>query len=142
MTAKTITHKIGDEEFVENLEAPEVEFTDAEFDAWTPEQEEAAIQEMAKAAAIRYIVSEHRFFVAKFPDGHVMKVPLSISLDDFETLPDDDAGPVKQVEALLGLFGQEDDQRYLAGQSFPTVIDFAAKYFAVFQRVAGASVGE
>jgi hypothetical protein len=144
MTArKAITHKIGDETFTEDLESEtDTEFTDADFDSWTEEDEAAAIQEMAKTMGIRYIISEGRFFVARFPDGHIIKVPVAVSLDDFEALPDDSEGPVKQVQALLGFFGQEEDQEYLAGQNFPTVIDFASKYFDVFKRIAGASVGE
>lgn len=118
------------------------EFDDL-FDSWSEEAEEAAIQEAAKAADVKYIIVEGKRFVARFPDGVQLSLPLDISLADIQSLEGAAEGDqMEQVKMLLSMFGGPDDVATLEQQNLPCVVIFAEKYFRVFERVARAALGE
>ena len=67
------------------------------FDAWDEAAEEAAIQHAARVMDVRYIIVEGRTFAGRFPDGTIVKAPLSISVDDLDALTAEHDNPVDQV---------------------------------------------
>lgn len=113
-----------------------------DFDSWDEAAEQAAIKEAATATQVRYIISEHRFFVAKFPDGEIFKVPLQISFADIEAIKDSGGDESDQVKKLLELLGDEDGAERLSHKDILSVMDFAGKFFHVFERITQVTSGE
>lgn len=112
------------------------------FDEWDEAAEEAAIAQAAAAADVRYIILEGRVFVARFPDGAIVKAPLDISLADLDALTAEFDNPVDQAKALLERVGEEGSADVLAAQPLPSVVIFAERYFGVFERIAMSAVGK
>lgn len=135
MAAKKTMTAVPDADVEEDMELA--------FEAWSEEDEEAAIQAIVDARRIRYIISEQRFFIARMPDGHTIKTELVLSVDLLEQITSmEESGELEQIKALLRLLGREDELAYLTGLDIFVAMDFAAKYFAVFERIAGMTLGE
>lgn len=116
MTSKTETTSI-----------PEID-----FDSWTPEQEEAALKQIAQAAKCKYAIGDNHFY-GRFPDGTIINLPLSISLEDVNEISEGDVASVDQFTRLIEkIAGKEDAEKFLA-QPTPSMIDMANKYFEIFQ---------
>lgn len=84
MTSKTETTSI-----------PEID-----FDSWTPEQEEAALKQIAQAAKCKYAIGDNHFY-GRFPDGTIINLPLSISLEDVNEISEGDVASVDQFTRLI-----------------------------------------
>lgn len=123
-------------------ESNEGEIDPALFDSWDDAAEEAALELAAQAADVRYILIEGRIFAGRFPDGTIVKAPLSISVDDLEAISGEHDNPVDQLKALLVRIGDEDGVSALGRQNLTSVVIYADKFFSMFQRVAQASMGK
>jgi hypothetical protein len=110
-----------------------------DFDNWSEADEEKALA--ALAPQIKYIIVE-KTFVGRFEDGVIVKLPLSISLDDIDQLTDDFQNPVDQVKELLKTMGGEESVKEFTRHNMTETIAMAEKFFSVFSRIAGASVPE
>lgn len=118
MTSKTETTSI-----------PEID-----FDSWTPEQEEAALKQIAQASKCKYAIGDNHFH-GRFPDGTIINLPLSISLEDVNEISEGDVASVDQFTRLIEkIAGKEDAEKFLA-QPTPSMIDMANKYFEIFQKL-------
>ena len=106
-----------------------------DFDSWDEDAEEKAIAEAVKAVDVKYIIIEGRTFVARFPDGKIIKAPLKVSIDDIEAVQATSEDQIEQVKSLLRMFGEEMDVEMLGSQNLSSVVIFAEKYFRVFQRI-------
>lgn len=121
-----------------------VDFESLDFNGWTAEDEDAAIEAAASSAAIKYVVGDSTFF-GRFPDGTVVATPLKFSSEIIDKVADvasGDKSEREQLSALLDLLGQKDDVAYLAHADLISVMDYAVKYFGVFERVIGLALGE
>lgn len=116
--------------------------TDLDFDAWSEDDEKKAIEAIAHLAKIRYVISEGSIFCGRFPDGRVIKTPLRITVDTLEQLAAAEVTELEQVKMLLGMLGQDDDVDYLKTADLLSAIDYAAKYFRIFEKVTQMSMGE
>lgn len=116
--------------------------TDLDFDAWSEDDEEKAIEAAAHLSKIRYVISEASIFCGRFPDGRVIKTPLRITVDTLEQLAAAEVTELEQVKMLLGMLGQDDDVDYLKTADLLSAIDYAAKYFRIFEKVTQMSMGE
>lgn len=104
------------------------------FDSWTPEQEEAALKQIAQAAKCKYAIGDNHFY-GRFPDGTIINLPLSISLEDVNEISEGDVASVDQFTRLIEkIAGKEDAEKFLA-QPTPSMIDMANKYFEIFQKL-------
>ena len=114
-----------------------------DFDSWDAAAEEAAIQAAADATAIRYIIIEQDF-VGRFPDGTVIRTPIRDSAELIDRVSElsGDADPRQQLEALLDVIGHDDDLAYLRSADLLSSVDYATKYFRVFEKVMGVALGE
>lgn len=110
-----------------------------DFDNWSEDMEEKAIA--ALAPKIKYIIVE-KTFIGRFEDGAIVKLPLSITLDDIDHLSAEFTNPVDQVKELLKTMGGEDSVKEFTRHNMTETIGMAEKFFSVFQRIAGASVPE
>lgn len=110
-----------------------------DFDNWSEEDEKKAIA--ALAPDVKYIIVE-KTFVGRFEDGVIVKLPLSISLDDIDDLSAEFSNPVDQVKELLKTMGGEESVKEFTRHNMTETIAMAEKFFSVFQRIAGASFPE
>lgn len=116
--------------------------TDLDFDAWSEDDEEKAIEAIAHLSKIRYVISEGSIFYGRFPDGRVIKTPLRITVDTLEQLAAAEVTELEQVKMLLGMLGQDEDVDYLKTADLLSAIDYAAKYFRIFEKITQMSMGE
>ena len=117
-------------------------FSPEDFESWDEAAEEAAITEAAAASDVKYIIVEGKTYVARFPDGQIIKVPLKVSLADIEAITTETSDEMQQVKSLLQILGQDDDLVMLSQQSLISVSIFAERYFRVFEKVSKVALGE
>lgn len=123
---------------------PNDEQTQADYD-FDNFDEDKAIDALRDELSVKYIIlSDSKTFIAKFPDGKVVKVPLLFSVQEVEKLSSlEEQGEVAQLRELLDtLCEDEETVRQILAHSFPEVQDFATKYFRVVEKMSGASLPE
>ena len=70
----------------------------ADFEAWTQEDEEKALEVSAERMKVKHLIKgDGVWFLA--PHGHIYKLPLNLSIDDFVRLSDLQSN-TEQVQAL------------------------------------------
>lgn len=107
--------------------------------------EDKIIDALRDELSVKYIIlGDSKTFVARFPDGKVVKVPLLFSVQEVEKLSSlEDQGEVAQLRELLdALCEDEETVRQILAHSFAEVQDFATKYFRVVEKMSGASLPE
>ena len=117
-------------------------FSPEDFESWDEAAEQAAIAAAAAAVEVKYIIIEGRTFVARFPDGEIVKVPIKVSLNDISAITTETSNELEQVKSLLQILGQDDDLEVLGNEDILAVTDFAAKYFRVFEKISQVALGE
>ena len=117
-------------------------FSPEDFESWDEAAEQAAIAAAAAAVEVKYIIIEGRTFVARFPDGEIVKVPIKVSLNDISAITTETSDELEQVKSLLQVLGQDDDLEVLGNEDILAVTDFAAKYFRVFEKISQVALGE
>jgi hypothetical protein len=110
-----------------------------DFDNWSEEDETKAIAELVPD--VRYVIVE-RTFVGRFADGVIVKLPLSISLDDIDALTETTPNPVDQVKTLLRTIGGEASVQDFSRHDLSETIIMADKFFRVFTRISQAALPE
>lgn len=122
-----------------NDEQPQADYDFDNFD------EDKAIDALRDELSVKYIIlSDSKTFVARFPDGKVVKVPLLFSVQEVEKLSSlEEQGEVAQLRELLdALCEDEKTAQLVLEHSFAEVQDFATKYFRVIEKMSGASLPE
>ena len=119
--------------------AKPTEVVEYDFDSWTEEDETKALA--ALAPDIKHIIVE-KDFIGRFEDGTIVKLPLSLSVDEIDELTEKTENPVDQVKVLLEQLGGKDAVAEFTRQNMTETIAMANKFFTVFARIAGASLPE
>ena len=117
-------------------------FSPEDFESWDEAAEQAAIAAAAAAVEVKYVIIEGKTFVARFPDGEIVKVPIKVSLNDISAIITETSNELEQVKSLLQILGQDDDLEVLGNEDILAVTDFAAKYFRVFEKISQVALGE
>lgn len=117
-------------------------FSPEDFESWDEAAEQAEITAAAAAVEVKYIIIEGKTFVARFPDGEIVKVPIKVSLNDISAITTETSNELEQVKSLLQILGQDDDLEVLGNEDILAVTDFAAKYFRVFEKISQVALGE
>lgn len=110
-----------------------------DFDNWSEEDEAKAIA--ALAPEIKHIIVEGNF-LGRFEDGTIVRLPLSITLNELDALTEKTDNPVDQVKVLLEQMGGKDALAEFTRHNMTETIAMANRFFTVFARIAGASVPE
>lgn len=110
-----------------------------DFDNWSEEDEQKAL--VALVPDIKYIIVEKNF-VGRFPDGAIVKMPLSISLDDVDALQEESGNPVDQFKTLLQRVGGKDVAAEFSRHDLAETVLMSEKFFGVFSRISSASLPE
>lgn len=114
-----------------------------DFDAWNNAAEEDVLRALAATQKIKYIISRDGTFVARFPDGRIIRTPLHLSAETIDTVNGlGDKPEADQIRTLLDLLGQADDLDYLKKTDLLSVADYAGKYFRAFERLSQMTLGE
>ena len=110
-----------------------------EFEAWTAEDEAKALQESAEAMNVKHIIRDGNvWFLA--PKGHVYKLPLALSIDDFVRLSElqSNSEQIQMLKGILETFAGEDAAKELSKEPF-NILD---AYGEVLARVQGVELGK
>lgn len=114
-----------------------------DFEGWTDEAENAALAVLAGENSIQYVISENRFFVGRFKDGRIIKTPLVLSVNLLEAVTRfEDQSDVEQIKHLMELLGKDEDLEYLNQADIFSAIDYAQKYFSMFEKITRLTMGE
>lgn len=110
-----------------------------DFDNWSEDDEKKALA--ALVPDIKHIIVEKNF-IGRFPDGAIVKMPLSISLDDVDALQAESGNPVDQFKALLNRVGGKDVAAEFSRHDLAETVVMSERFFTIFSRIAGASLPE
>ena len=80
----------------------------ADFDAWTQEDEDKALEAVAAQMDVKHLIKDGSvWFLA--PHGHIYKLPLALSIDDFVKLSDikSDVEQIQTLKDMLTAFAGE-----------------------------------
>lgn len=114
-----------------------------EFEAWTAEDEAKALRESAESMKVKHIIKgDGVWFLA--PKGHVYKLPLALSIDDFVKLSDikSDVEQIQTLKDMLTAFAGEDAAKELAKEPVMVPMNILNAYGEIIAKVQGADLGK
>lgn len=118
--------------------------TKAEFDAWTPKTEHDALAAIGEAFHVRHIIKGDTFW-ALAPNGKVYKLPLGLSIKDFEALSaegNSDVQSISAVKDLIRSFAGPEQAESLEEQPVQVVMNILNQYGTVIRDSQGADLGK
>lgn len=115
---------------------PEVEY---DFDSWDEESEQKALQ--AIAPKVKYIIVEGEF-VGRFTDGTIVRMTLSLSVDDIDDVTSSSDNPIDQFKSLLVKLGDKKSAAEFTKRDLAEAMAMASKFFELIEKKAKASLGE
>lgn len=115
----------------------------ADFDAWTADDEEKALEASAEQMKVKHLIKDGSvWFLA--PHGHIYKLPLNLSIDDFVRLSDLQSN-TEQIHALkdiLAAFAGEEAAKELAKEPVMVPMNILSAYGEIIAKVQGADLGK
>lgn len=118
--------------------------TKAEFDAWTPELERKALADIGDCFRVHHIIKGDLFW-ALAPNGKTYKLPLSLSIKDFEALSADgnsDTQSINAIKDLIRSFAGAEQAKSLEAQPVQVVMNILNQYGEVIRESQGADLGK
>ena len=115
----------------------------ADFDAWTQEDEDKALEAVATQMDVKHLIKDGSvWFLA--PHGHIYKLPLALSIDDFVKLSDikSDVEQIQTLKDMLTAFAGEDAARELAKEPVMVPMNILSAYGEIIAKVQGADLGK
>lgn len=115
----------------------------ADFDAWTQEDEDKALEASAEQMDVKHLIKDGSvWFLA--PHGHVYKLPLALSIDDFVKLSDikSDVEQIQTLKDMLTAFAGEEAAKELAKEPVMVPMNILNAYGEIIAKVQGADLGK
>lgn len=115
----------------------------ADFEAWTQEDEDKALEAVATQMDVKHLIKDGSvWFLA--PHGHIYKLPLALSIDDFVKLSDikSDVEQIQTLKDMLTAFAGEDAARELAKEPVMVPMNILNAYGEIIAKVQGADLGK
>ena len=115
----------------------------ADFDAWTQEDEDKALEAVATQMDVKHLIKDGSvWFLA--PHGHIYKLPLALSIDDFVKLSDikSDVEQIQTLKDMLTAFAGEEAAKELAKEPVMVPMNILNAYGEIIAKVQGADLGE
>lgn len=115
----------------------------ADFDAWTAEDEEKALEAVATQMDVKHLIKDGSvWFLA--PHGHIYKLPLALSIDDFVKLSDikSDVEQIQTLKDMLTAFAGEEAAKELAKEPVMVPMNILNAYGEIIAKVQGADLGK
>lgn len=115
----------------------------ADFESWTQEDEEKALEASAEQMKVKHLIKgDGVWFMA--PKGHIYKLPLNLSIDDFVRLSDLQSN-TEQIQALkdiLAAFAGEDAAKELAKEPAMVPFNILNDYGELLAKIQGVELGK
>ncbi|MGE4703708.1 hypothetical protein [Bifidobacterium breve] len=115
----------------------------ADFDAWTQEDEDKALEAVATQMDVKHLIKDGSvWFLA--PHGHIYKLPLALSIDDFVKLSDikSDVEQIQTLKDMLTSFAGEEAAKELAKEPVMVPMNILNAYGEIIAKVQGADLGK
>ena len=115
----------------------------ADFDAWTQEDEDKALEASAEQMKVKHLIKDGSvWFLA--PHGHIYKLPLALSIDDFVKLSDikSDVEQIQTLKDMLAAFAGEEAAKELAKEPVMVPMNILGAYGEIIAKVQGADLGK
>lgn len=115
----------------------------ADFDAWTAEDEDKALEAVATQMDVKHLIKDGSvWFLA--PHGHIYKLPLALSIDDFVKLSDikSDVEQIQTLKDMLTAFAGEEEAKELAKEPVMVPMNILNAYGEIIAKVQGADLGK
>lgn len=115
----------------------------ADFDAWTAEDEDKALEAVATQMYVKHLIKDGSvWFLA--PHGHIYKLPLALSIDDFVKLSDikSDVEQIQTLKDMLTAFAGEEEAKELAKEPVMVPMNILNAYGEIIAKVQGADLGK
>lgn len=109
-----------------------------EFDAWNDEAEAEALAAAAQKVSVRHIIKNNEYW-ALAPSGHIYKLPLCLSIADFEALSNtqSDTESIEQVKRILTVFAGEEQAKKLEQEPMQVAFNLIQDYGALLAKTQG-----
>ena len=115
----------------------------ADFDAWTADDEEKALEASAEQMKVKHLIKDGSvWFLA--PHGHIYKLPLNLSIDDFVRLSDlqSNTEQIQTLKDILAAFAGEDAAKELAKEPAMVPFNILNDYGDVLAKIQGVDLGK
>lgn len=115
----------------------------ADFDAWTADDEEKALEASAEQMKVKHLIKDGSvWFLA--PHGHIYKLPLNLSIDDFVRLSDlqSNTEQIQTLKDILAAFAGEDAAKELAKEPAMVPLNILNDYGEVLSKIQGVDLGK
>lgn len=117
--------------------------TTADFDAWNEQDEAEAIAETAKQVKVRHIIKNNEYW-ALSPSGHIYKLPLFLSIENFDALSNaaSDTESVEQIKRILAVFAGDEQARELEKEPMQVAFNLLQDYGLMLSKSQGVERGK
>lgn len=117
--------------------------TTADFDAWNEQDEAEAIAETAKQVKVRHIIKNNEYW-ALSPSGHIYKLPLFLSIENFDALSNaaSDTESVEQIKRILAVFAGDEQARDLEKEPMQVAFNLLQDYGLMLSKSQGVELGK
>lgn len=115
----------------------------ADFDAWTAEDEEKALEASAEQMKVKHLIKDGSvWFLA--PHGHIYKLPLNLSIDDFVKLSglQSNTEQIQALKDILAAFAGEDAAKELSKEPAMVPFNILNDYGEVLAKIQGVELGK
>lgn len=115
----------------------------ADFNAWTAEDEEKALEASAEQMKVKHLIKDGSvWFLA--PHGHIYKLPLALSIDDFVKLSDikSDVEQIQTLKDMLTAFAGEEAAKELAKEPVMVPFNILNDYGELLAKIQGVELGK
>lgn len=115
----------------------------ADFDAWTQEDEENALEASSERMKVKHLIKDDCvWFLA--PHGHIYKLPLNLSIDDFVRLSDlqSNTEQIQTLKDILAAFAGEDAAKELTKEPAMVPFNILNDYGEVLAKIQGVELGK
>lgn len=117
--------------------------TAADFDAWTSEDEEKALEATAAKMKVKHLIKDGSvWFLA--PHGHIYKLPVALSIDDFGRLSDlrSDIEQIQALKDMLTAFAGDEAAGQLAKEPVMVPLNILSDYGEIIAKIQGVELGK
>lgn len=115
----------------------------SEFDNWDAQAETQALEELAVRSKVKHIIKGDLFW-ALAPRGRIYKLPLALSIKDFEALVNaqSDSESIEQIKTILHAFAGEAQAKQLESEPIQVMQSIINDYGSTIARSQGSTLGK
>lgn len=117
--------------------------TPEDFENWTDDDEQSALDAIASRMKIRHIIKNDEYW-ALAPGGVIYKLPMFLSIHDFEALSSaaDDSESIEQIKRILTQFAGEEQAKKLEAGPTQIAFNLLQDYGATLMKTQGVELGK